>query len=40
MRAADPRAFMADLLARLPARLAAPPPAAHSPQTSRNERAS
>lgn len=36
MRAADPRAFMADLLLRLGSAVAAPRPAAHSPETSRN----
>jgi thiamine-phosphate pyrophosphorylase len=40
MRAADPRAFMADLLAGLPARLARPTSPAHSLPTPRNGRAS
>lgn len=40
MRADDPRAFMADLLARLAGDLAAAPPPAHSLGTPRNGRAS
>jgi thiamine-phosphate pyrophosphorylase len=39
MRAADPRVFMADLLLRLGRAVAAPRPAAHSPETPRNGRA-